>query len=348
MSAQDADTQPASTPLPASEAIPTTTGSGGDLYDAEYFWRDLQPWLKEQGYLLRPRYDPQWTPSWKKSKQRYTLCEDGQPIDVRVIVLNALWIWCSFIYNPQNANVLDATRLSDGSYVVLKVSQPSEADIGQYLSSSEMDSPNNHCVPILDVLPLPQMEGKVLIVMPMLRPFNDPKFETIGEAIDFFHQIFEVLSILFTYLTLGWLLFQGLAFMHKHNIAHRYVRGICVRRELTFVNSDCTANNVMMDPTGLYPESYHPIERHMTRAFDGVAPHITRSQMPPKYYLTDFGLSRRYSPEQRPPLEPIIRGGDKTVPEFAVGEPCDPFPIDVYYIGNLIRTSFTKVRYLYL
>lgn len=30
----------------------------------ERFWVDMQPFLLAQGYRLRPRYDPQWKPSW--------------------------------------------------------------------------------------------------------------------------------------------------------------------------------------------------------------------------------------------------------------------------------------------
>ena len=31
----------------------------------EVFWRDIQVWLTEQGYMLRPRYKPDWKPSWE-------------------------------------------------------------------------------------------------------------------------------------------------------------------------------------------------------------------------------------------------------------------------------------------
>ena len=30
----------------------------------EYFWRDIQPWLKDRGYELRARYHPDWIPPW--------------------------------------------------------------------------------------------------------------------------------------------------------------------------------------------------------------------------------------------------------------------------------------------
>ena len=35
----------------------------GGYFTSEYFWRDHQPWLQTQGYMLRPRYHPDWVPS---------------------------------------------------------------------------------------------------------------------------------------------------------------------------------------------------------------------------------------------------------------------------------------------
>ena len=38
-------------------------------------------------------------------------------------------------------------------------------------------------------------------------------------------------------------------------------------------------------------------------------------------------------------------GGDKTVPEFRqFNDLHDPFPTDVYYLGNILRTDFLEVR----
>lgn len=48
------------------------------LNEYEVFWRDHYVWLKQTGYLLRPRYNPEWIPSWKGTTESYLLCEDGQ------------------------------------------------------------------------------------------------------------------------------------------------------------------------------------------------------------------------------------------------------------------------------
>lgn len=92
---------------------------------------------------------------------------------------------------------MDATRISDGTRVLFKKIQssvnPDEADIGQLFSAEPHASdPSNHCVPIYDVLKVPDDEGTSLIAMPLLRPWENPVFETVGEVVDFFRQLFVV------------------------------------------------------------------------------------------------------------------------------------------------------------
>jgi hypothetical protein len=72
--------------LAAQEGI--KVGSGGDLYSGELVWRDLQPWLRERGYLLRSRYAPDWVPSWKGTRKEWSSCEDGHRPKVRPL----LWL----------------------------------------------------------------------------------------------------------------------------------------------------------------------------------------------------------------------------------------------------------------
>lgn len=42
------------------------------LQDHEVVWRDRYAFLQERGYLLRPRYNPKWIPSWTR-EGLYTL-----------------------------------------------------------------------------------------------------------------------------------------------------------------------------------------------------------------------------------------------------------------------------------
>jgi hypothetical protein len=111
------------------------------------------------------------------------------------------------------------------------------------------------------------------------------------------------------------------------------------------MSSDCKFNNIMGDFLPLYDSPPHPFDLRKKRDFSGDAKVCsTRTRTPVKYYLVDFGLSRHYNPEDGPPLELPGWGGDKSVPEFlAVDTPCDPFPVDVYCFGNVVRQFFLEV-----
>ncbi|KAI0041523.1 hypothetical protein FA95DRAFT_1501343, partial [Auriscalpium vulgare] len=71
----------------------------------------------------------------------------------------------------------------------------------------------------------------------------------------------------------------------------------------------------------------------------------------PRYYLIDFGLSRYYDPADGAPLDTMRWGGDKSVPEFRGYSPGrdrplhNPFPTDIYYIGNMLREDFIQKYY---
>ncbi|KAG5349874.1 hypothetical protein E4T56_gene8386 [Termitomyces sp. T112] len=270
------------------EYDPTKLSSG------EIFWRDHYNFLKDRGYTLRKRYDPDWIPSWINTSKQRLDCEDALPIN--------------------HYRILDATRV-DGSFVVLKrvdIETPqNEILMINHLSSQAFSSnPRNHCVPILDIINPPQGSHTAFIVMPLLFDVDFPPFETIGEAIGFFEQIFE-----------------GLHYMHENHIIH----------------GDCKSDNIMADTAHLFHSPPHPWDNHMKRDFSGKVPKPNpRTLMPVKYHLIDFGLSEIYRPEDAPFLKQPPWGGDKTVPEHLLldAPPCDPFAVDVYCLGNYLRQSF--------
>ncbi|KAI0265928.1 hypothetical protein BC834DRAFT_955198 [Gloeopeniophorella convolvens] len=207
---------------------------------------------------------------------------------------------------------MDAVRTRDNLPVMLKKVLPEEGPyeltINQLFSSPELSKdPRNHCSPLLEVIEPQGLDSRKLMVTPFFRPFKDPPFQTIGEFVAFFTQICE-----------------GLQFMHEHNVAHR----------------DCTVNNIMYDPSGMYPHGYHPVKTERNKNFKGKATSFTRTQRPPRYYFIDFGLSRQYS--SRDATDEPLRGGDKSAPEHRSKKPCNPFHTDIYYIGNLVREEFTK------
>jgi hypothetical protein len=57
------------------------------LEPTEIFWADQYRWLESQGYLLRPRYHPNWIPTWKRTKKYITQCEDSHPLPYSVRAL---------------------------------------------------------------------------------------------------------------------------------------------------------------------------------------------------------------------------------------------------------------------
>jgi len=50
--------------------------------------------------------------------------------------------------------------------------------------------------------------------------------------------------------------------MHENNVAHRYMYNHSPQFSLLFLCnplSDCTRANIMLDLSGMYPESFHPV-----------------------------------------------------------------------------------------
>ncbi|KAJ7502424.1 kinase-like domain-containing protein [Mycena galericulata] len=276
----------------------------GRLISAEIFWRDHYSWLKESGYLLRPRYSPGWTPPSKAIRRRN--------LDIEELVM------------PLPTGVMDATRLSDGSYVILKradrLGGPSEGStafrevyITQKLSAEPLNSdPKNHCVRSIEILHVPDKADTDLIAIPLLYPWQRFPPSTIGEAVDFFSQVFE-----------------GLQFMHNHNIWH----------------GDCKFNSIMMDATPILKYDLHPWDHDRTREYSAraVRPLRSRTMNPVRYYWIDFDLSGEYNPSDGPPLVEPCYGGTHGVPEWAFPERrCNPFAVDVWCLGYMIREYFTE------
>ncbi|KAI8993985.1 hypothetical protein BD414DRAFT_535053 [Trametes punicea] len=227
----------------------------------------------------------------------YFLAEDGQSI-----------------LRPE---ILDAIRMANNAVVVLKQVMmscfPYEVAISQYLSSEPLASDSrNHCVPIYEVLDVPDDKDLKLLVMPLLHDFTEPRFLTVGEAVECRRQLIEDLD-----------------FMHTHHVAHR----------------DIMPLNIMMDPPPLFPDLFHFASPWMKRDRYGSPKHYTRTGRPTKYYYIDLGLSRKFNPAKGPSRSWPIWGGDRTVPEFQRSDdPCDPFPIDIYYLGNTFRKVFLEAR----
>ncbi len=245
---------------------------------------------------------------------------------------------------------MDAVRASDGDIVILKSIRksrhPYEIEIARYFSTPPVSSdPRNHCCPVLDVLQDPSNADVEIMVMPLLRLFNEPPFATVGEVIC--GKRLRYADSLRFCAKLNVPSFSGSS---VHAPASRCT-SVCDHTDSTCLafsgfGSDCGALNVMMDPRPILPNNFHPQAPHRNLDGQGFVKPYTRTARPVKYYFTDFGISRRYSADEPDPLEVPIFGGDKTVPEHLEDplRPRNPFRTDVYYLGSLIRTRLLQVR----
>jgi hypothetical protein len=96
----------------------------------------------------------------------------------------------------------------------------------------------------------------------------------------------------------------------------------------------------------MFPKGYHPLEPSLTVDLKKPAPYRTRTECSPRYYFIDFGISRRFTDDSIPRLLPPVLGVDKSVPEFqgeGILKKWDPFRIDIYNLGNIVRQDFVLV-----
>ncbi|KAI0060102.1 hypothetical protein BV25DRAFT_1839864 [Artomyces pyxidatus] len=161
----------------ASEGSSTSDGHIEDvnepygLRELERGWQFLQPFIHENGYVLRPRYWPGWKGSWVGNDLNPLACEDS----IVVVILK--------IHTPLNGP------------------DNEEIEILRYLSSSELASdPRNHCVPLLDVLEVeghsPVLRGVRIAVLPLFRDWYEPRFNMVVEALSFIKQMLEGLDFM--------------------------------------------------------------------------------------------------------------------------------------------------------
>lgn len=103
----------------------------------------------------------------------------------------------------------------------------------------------------------------------------------------------------------------------------------------------------MMDASALYDEHPHPNNYGVSLDYSHpVKKHHSRVMRPVKYYHIDFGQSKRYDLKDGPPRKYVGNYGGDPAPEFRTQEYCDPFAVDVYRVGNIIRRNFAHVSLL--
>lgn len=205
---------------------------------------------------------------------------------------------------------MDAIHEATGKTVYIK-EVPTDSDelrIAQMVVQEEwMNDPRNHCVPVTNVFEDPKDTKVSYMVMPFLRPVDTPPFESVKEIIDFTDQILE-----------------GLAFLHEKGVAHR----------------DCVQKNLMMDADAMYPEGFHPVGLNFKPDRSGYAKHTSRSAAPVKYYFVDFGISVHIPESMSSKLVTGFLGRDRDPPELSNEIPYDPFKLDIFIIGNMLKLEF--------
>ncbi|KAE9388563.1 hypothetical protein BT96DRAFT_927004, partial [Gymnopus androsaceus JB14] len=314
-----ATSEPSSSTLPP---IPVTENEGDDphhplgLTTSERQWSDIYSYLERRGYQLRERYRPGWVGSWIK-----------EGMTTSDLLMRPTWRYEfeDAVPAPGPLTVLDATRISDGTPVALKlISMAPEANTPdsneietlQYLSSPALaESPRNHCVQMLDSfeiftpvemkqLSLSGYSNAFVAVFPFARHWKDIPFRLVWEVLEFVRQILE-----------------GLVFLHEHNIAHRDIR----------------SENLMMDAT--------------SKCFSPTKP-LDRIDTPVRYLLIDLGSSTKFK-ERR--LVQFRHGWHKEIPEIyeldAEGNRVptrlyDPFKGDVFVLGMVLNRYFGKISSL--
>ncbi|KAJ7613043.1 hypothetical protein FB45DRAFT_938828 [Roridomyces roridus] len=203
---------------------------------------------------------------------------------------------------------MDAQRVSDGSEVLLQ-------------SVSTAEHPQE--VEIARLLSSPPHSGHPRNhSIPILDILDDPldpdrhilvMVRCVGIDDSAFDTVGEVVDCLRQ-------IFQSIEYMHEHFIAHR----------------DCNSLNFVQDPTRLYPDGFHPVVIHYGRKNRTIVGKITRTECWPRYFAITCDLSRQYDP-----------ANGRASRRHGSPSECNPFPTDIYFLGNMIKKDFLYVTPLH-
>jgi hypothetical protein len=73
--------------------------------------------------------------------------------------------------------------------------------------------------------------------------------------------------------------------------------------------------------------------------------YLSRRQFPGlKYYFIDFGHSVRYQSPDEPLERDCVRGQYADAPEYDLNRPFNPFPLDIWCVGFMIKEDWLDVR----
>jgi len=114
---------------------------------------------------------------------------------------------------------------------------------------------------------------------------------------------------------------------------------------LLLSHRDCSLKNILLDATHMYPLGFHPVEDILLNDFTTLAPRIPRFEAGVKYYFVDYGISSYFPAGSQRELVLGIAGRDQDVPELSNNVPYDPFKVDIFTVGNVLRDEFQTVGF---
>ena len=100
----------------------------------------------------------------------------------------------------------------------------------------------------------------------------------------------------------------------------------------------------MMGADAMYPEGFHAVASDYTPDRSDLAKYISRTAAGGvKYYFIDFGISVHIPDNLHSKLVTGIEGRDQDPPELSLDVGYDPFKLDIFIIGNMLKREFMVV-----
>ena len=134
--------------------------------------------------------------------------------------------------------------------------------------------------------------------------------------------------------------------MHSRGVAHRFVfPSFCdIIVQILPMHRDGSLKNIMMDATRMFPHGFHPtMNVFLPHDISAPAPILPRLEVGVKYYFIDYQISSYFPNGTERQLVLGLSGYDRDVPELSDEVPYDPFKVDIFTIGNVLRREFVAV-----
>lgn len=292
----------------------------------ERFWVEHQPFLLSKGYKLRSRYNPDWIPSWRQSKKNISDCEDA----IHAVVRSYNYSLCCLLASPIGRGSSISTWLTP--YVSATISKSSWKKYipGRTSYLLPPTCPLKRCVMTLVTIQCLFWTSSLFLAMTSMlwsSCLSSTSFTTLLLHVEekllrrwgkYCRSVYS-----FTQKCILIRTDQGIELMHEHRIAHR----------------DACWKNLMMDATKIIPKGFHPQRPYTTTGISADLSWNKRSSVAPiDYFIIDYGLTMWFRDPHARNSALGVCGQDKTVPELSAIVPYDPFKVDIYQLGGVIKT----------